>query len=113
MKLICFILFSLVSQFGICQSNKSDSIPKRHLLTIPNFSNLNSDSDCVICLIVKVDRNGKIVGTPTVDRSRTTTDNLVLINQLIEVVKREAIYTTSTLELEKMGLTIKIKKSSV
>lgn len=113
MRLLCFMLFLLVSQLGVCQSGKNDSVVRRHLSTIPNFSNLYSDSDCVICLIVKVDRNGNIVGTPVVDRYRITTDNLVLINQVIEVTKREAIYTTSVLELERMALTIKLKKSSV
>lgn len=64
----------------------------RHLIQKPNASAIVSEEDCTIALIVVVDENGEIVGYPTWDRSRSTTENVTLIKQVATLVKSEAKY---------------------
>lgn len=65
---------------------------KRKLIRTPNTKNIDSDEDCKIVINVKVNAAGEIVGTPTHDRIKTTTNDEALIRKVIALVKAEAKY---------------------
>lgn len=67
----------------------------RKLIVQPDFSGIKSDENCKIYLIVKVDANGNIVGTPQNDRNRTTTSNSVIIDEVIRRVKAQAKFNSA------------------
>lgn len=63
---------------------------RRYLVEQPNTSNIRSDENCTIVLSVLVDADGNIVGQPIFAKGASTTNNTVLINQVINIVKKEA-----------------------
>lgn len=63
---------------------------RRYLVEQPNTSNIRSDENCTIVLSVLVDEDGNIVGQPIFAKGASTTNNTVLINQVISIVKKEA-----------------------
>lgn len=63
---------------------------KRFLVEKPNTSNIQSDDNCTIVLSVLVDPSGNIIGKPTFVKNGSSTNDMVLINQVINIVKNEA-----------------------
>jgi hypothetical protein len=63
---------------------------KRFLVQQPNTNNIQSDENCKIVLSVLVDPNGNIIGKPTFVKNGSTTNDMVLINQVINIVKDQA-----------------------
>lgn len=75
---------------GPGNGNGSGGAVRRYLVEQPNTSNIKSDENCTIVLSVLVDADGNIVGQPIFAKGASTTNNTVLINQVIAIVKREA-----------------------
>lgn len=69
---------------------------KRFLVQHPNTTNIQSDENCKIVLSVLVDPNGEIIGKPTFIKNGSTTNDMVLINQVINVVKDQAKFNKVT-----------------
>lgn len=116
MRLFCFILVLLLSQVVFCQSVtvvSDTTISHRQIVTNPDFANLNSNYNCSIYLKANVSQTGEIIGNLTVVRSKTTTDDMVLINQVIEIIRKEVVFSTGVLEDETIELKVYIKKSSI
>mgnify|MGYP006199295569 CR=1 FL=1 len=63
---------------------------KRFLVQQPNTNNIQSDENCKIVLSVLVDPSGNIIGKPTFVKNGSTTNDMVLINQVINIVKDQA-----------------------
>lgn len=63
---------------------------RRFLVSKPNTTNIESDENCKIVLRVQVDEDGNIVGKPQFVKAVSTTNNMMLINQVIYVVQSEA-----------------------
>jgi len=66
--------------------------PKRWLVSKPDANDIESDEDCVIYVIVKVNADGTISGTPKVNRNGTTTGNQTLLSRAVSLVKSQARY---------------------
>ena len=64
--------------------------PKRFLVEKPNTNNLKSDENCVIVLSVLIDPSGNIIGKPTFVKNGSNTNDMTLINQVINIVKNQA-----------------------
>ncbi|WP_343636053.1 hypothetical protein [Fluviicola sp.] len=79
---------------GIWDTQNEDSKPaekvKRYLITQPNTNSIQSDENCKIVLSVLVDPDGNVVGSPVFTKGNSTTNDMVLINQVIYVVKSQA-----------------------
>ncbi len=69
---------------------KSAEKVKRQLIEFPNTHNIASDENCKIVLSVLVDPDGNIVGSPTLVKSGSTTNDMAMINQVISAVKNQA-----------------------
>lgn len=67
----------------------------RKLLITPDFSGIHSDENCMVYLSIRVDENGNVVGTPSNVRTKSTTDNSVIINAVIQRVKSQAKFNKS------------------
>lgn len=63
---------------------------RRYLVEEPNTTNIKSDENCKIVLSVLVDPSGNIIGKPTFVKSSSTTNDMVLINQVVNAVKNQA-----------------------
>jgi hypothetical protein len=74
------------------QDSDSKSIEKvnRFLIKVPNTDNIQSDENCKIVLTVLVDPTGTIIGSPSIVKGSSTTNNMALINQVISAVKNQA-----------------------
>jgi|GEM_PF-5308990 len=74
------------------QNSESKSTEKvnRFLVKVPNTDNIKSDESCKIVLAVLVDPNGTIIGSPTIVKGNSTTNNMALVNQVINTVKNQA-----------------------
>ena len=70
--------------------SKSTEKATRFLVKVPNTDNIKSDENCKIVLAVLVDPNGTIIGNPTVVKGSSTTNNTVLVNQVISTVKNQS-----------------------
>ncbi len=75
---------------GPGNGNGSGGEVRRYLVAQPNTSNIKSDENCTIVLSVLVDAEGEIIGQPIFAKGASTTNNTVLINQVINLVKKEA-----------------------
>lgn len=79
---------------GILDTQNEDPRPaeivKRFLVAQPNTSSIQSDENCKILLSVLVDPDGNIVGSPVFAKGSSTTNDMILINQVIHVVKNQA-----------------------
>lgn len=81
----------------------------RYLVHAPDVSNVESGENGMIVLNVKVDASGKIVGTPTVLKNRTTIADIRVIDLVIQSVVEGCLYNASEKELEELSLTIRIR----
>jgi hypothetical protein len=117
MKIIVLFSSLVLSVSGFSQANEtrpvSDSstvrkAPGRGLIAGLGTSKMIAERDCRIALKIKVDPSGMVVGEPVILRSRTTTDDPELINEVIAMVKRDARFTEA-LEIQVVFLTINIK----
>lgn len=82
---------------------------RRFLVEEPNTNSIKSDENCKITLSVLVDPNGNIIGKPTFVKSSSTTNDMVLINQVINVVKNQARFNkVATSKNMKEAITIRI-----
>lgn len=82
---------------------------RRYLVEEPNTNNIKSDENCKIILSVLVDPNGNIIGKPTFVKSSSTTNDMVLINQVINTVKNQARFNkVATTKNMKEAITIRI-----
>ncbi|AEA44524.1 hypothetical protein [Fluviicola taffensis] len=82
---------------------------KRFLVEQPNTTNIKSNEPCKIILSVLVDPNGNIIGKPTFVKASSTTNDMVLINQVIRVVQNEARFNkANTTKNMKEAITIRI-----
>lgn len=81
----------------------------RWLVEQPNTTNIKSDENCKIVLSVLVDPSGNIIGKPTFVKSSSTTNDMVLINQVINAVKNQARFNkVATTKNMKEAITIRI-----
>lgn len=81
----------------------------RWLVAQPNTTNIKSDENCKIVLSVLVDPEGNIIGKPTFVKSSSTTNDMVLINQVINAVKNQARFNkVATTKNMKEAITIRI-----
>lgn len=80
--------------------------PARHWVEKPNTNSIQSDESCVIVLSILVDPDGNIVGKPTFVKNGSNTNDMTLINQVINVVK-------STGKFNKVNVTKNMKVASV
>jgi hypothetical protein len=64
--------------------------PKRFLTEKPNTNNIQSDENVVIVLSVLIDPSGNIIGKPTFVKNGSNTNDMTLINQVINIVKSQA-----------------------
>ncbi|MDR2833916.1 MAG: hypothetical protein LBV67_09385, partial [Streptococcaceae bacterium] len=62
---------------------------KRHLISRPNINNISSEENCSIVLSIIIAPDGSIVGKPTFVRKDSSTNNMALINQVIEVIRTQ------------------------
>lgn len=82
---------------------------RRYLVEEPNTTNIKSDENCKIVLSVLVDPSGNIIGKPTFVKSSSTTNDMVLINQVINTVKNQARFNkAATSKNMKEAITIRI-----
>jgi len=56
----------------------------------PSVSSIKSDENCSVYLRIKFDEDGNVVGTPVYDRGKSSTNNTVIINEVIRLVKLQA-----------------------
>ena len=61
----------------------------RKLLKKPSVSSIQSDENCTVALKIRFNADGDVVGTPIYDRTNSTTNNTVIINEVIRLVKLE------------------------
>ena len=80
--------------------------PERHWVERPNTNSIQSDESCVIVLSILVDPNGNIVGKPTFVKNGSNTNDITLINQVINAVKE-------TGKFNKVNVTKNMKVASV
>lgn len=81
----------------------------RFLVEKPNTNSIQSDENCTIVLSVLVNPNGTIIGNPTFVKSHSTTNDLILINQVISVVKNQAQFNkVNTAKNTKESISIRI-----
>jgi hypothetical protein len=64
--------------------------PKRHLVTALPTSQIQSDENCTVVVKVRVSPDGDVTATPIYVRSGSTTDNSVIIKEVIRIVKSHA-----------------------
>lgn len=98
---------------GMYDNQNSDpkSIEKvnRFLIKVPNTDNIKSDENCKIVLAVLADPNGNIIGSPTIVKGSSTTNNMALINQVIGTVKNQAQFNKANVTKNtKETITIRI-----
>jgi hypothetical protein len=110
MKLFVILFFLFIGHLTIAQTAPiGNPSPKRTIISKPNFSSIQSTENCQIMLKITLNSEGNISGQPVVVKdSRTTTSNMELINQVLEIVKKETVYSKSDKEFETTYLTIKI-----
>lgn len=90
------------------ETDKSETEP-RYLVEKPNTTNIQSDENCKIVLSVLIDPNGNIIATPTFVKSGSTTNDMNLINQTIQVVKEQARFNkVNTAKNTKVAVVIRI-----
>lgn len=112
MKPLLVLLFLFFGHLTIAQTTPVESpAPKRTLVSKPDVSKLRSSETCVIVLKITINSEGIITDRPVVIRDRTTTSDMVLINQVIDIVQKEAVYSESDKTLENAAITIRIKSS--
>lgn len=70
--------------------------PERHWVEKPNTNSIQSDESCVIVLSVLVDPNGNIIGKPTFVKNGSNTNDMTIINQVINVVKNQGRFNKVT-----------------
>lgn len=110
MKRFVILFFLFIGHLSIAQTAPiGNPSPKRTIIYKPNFSAIQSTENCQIMLKITINSEGNISGQPIVVKdSRTTTSNMELINQVVEIVKKETVYSKSDKEFETAFLTIKI-----
>lgn len=77
---------------------------KRYLVSHPNTNNISSEENCSIVLSIIVAPDGSIVGKPICVKQSSTTNNVKLINQVIEAVRTQTKFN----EVEMTGNTREI-----
>lgn len=88
---------------------KGEEKVKRNLVSFPNTHTIQSSDNCKIVLSVLVDPKGNIVGNPTLVKGNSTTNDVSLINQVINAVKNQAQFNTvNTTKNTKEVITIRI-----
>jgi hypothetical protein len=92
---ICIQKETNVEEGDFSTGRGSGAAHVREMIRKPNTDVISTNETCIIVLKVIVDPEGNVVGTPTVERARTTTDNTELIRKVIEIVKKEMRYTKS------------------
>lgn len=90
---ICIQKETNVEKGDFSTGRGSDATRVREMIRKPNTDVVPTNETCVIVLKVIVDPEGSVVGTPTVERAKTTTGNTELIRKVIEIVKKETRYT--------------------
>ncbi len=94
------------------EPDKSPETVSRYLVEKPNTTNIQSDENCKIVLSVLIDPNGNIIATPTFVKSGSTTNDMNLINQTIQVVKEQARFNkVNTTKNTKVAVVIRITAS--
>lgn len=73
--------------FGNGPNGNGGGSKVRKALGQPSVSSIQSDENCKVVLKVRFDANGDVVGTPVYDRAKSTTNNTVIINEVIRLVK--------------------------
>lgn len=63
--------------------------PERYWVEKPNTNSIKSDESCVIVLSILVDPSGNIIGKPTFVKNGSNTNDMTVINQVINVVKNQ------------------------
>ena len=76
---------------GIADGSGSSGGSGRVRLTDPNVQNLNSDVDAKIYLKMRIDSDGNVVSAQNI-ASKTTTTNQILINRIIDAVRKQVKY---------------------
>ena len=76
---------------GIAYGSGSGGGPRRVRLNEPNIENLNSDVDAEISLKLTINSDGDVVSAQNIT-SKTTTSNQILINKVIDAVKKQVKY---------------------
>ncbi len=64
---------------------------KRYVVQHLNTSNMRAGASATVALVLTINADGMVVGTQ-LDRSRTTTNNEVLVNSVTDAVKKEVKY---------------------
>ncbi len=70
--------------------------PERHWVEKPNTNSIQTDESCVIVLSILVDPNGNIIGKPTFVKNGSNTNDMTIINQVINVVKNQGRFNKVT-----------------
>ncbi len=76
---------------GIADPGGTGGGPRRVRLNEPNIENLNSDVDAKISLKLTIDAGGNVVHAQNI-ASNTTTTNQILINKVIDAVRKQVKY---------------------
>lgn len=84
---------TIAKEADFATGSGSGAVRVREMIRRPNIDVIRTSEACVVVLKVTVDPDGNVVGTPTLDRANTTTDNIELIREVIEIVKKETRYT--------------------
>lgn len=63
--------------------------PERYWVEKPNTNSIKSDESCVIVLSILVDPSGNIIGKPTFVKNGSNTNDMTVINQVINLVKSQ------------------------
>lgn len=113
MKRFVTLFFLFIGHLTIAQTAPvGNPTSKRTIVSKPNLSSVESAVNCQIVLKITLNSEGNISGQPVVVKdSRTTTSNMELINQVVEIVKKETVYSKSDKAFETTYLTIKISAS--
>src|SRR3989344_2114634 len=98
MKQLFIILFLFFSNLTNAQTAPvGNPEPKRIIVSKPNISNIESTENNKIVLKVTLNSEGIICSRPIVVRDKTTTADMTLINQVIDLVQKETIFITITI----------------
>lgn len=93
---------------------KRDSIANSQLKTTrqiikrPAMDLVQSEEDCMITLTFYINAEGDICSSPVVITNQTTTSNVELVKQVVDIVKRDIKYSKGE-HTELVKLTLKIQ----
>jgi len=110
MKQFLIMLFLFLSHLTIAQTAPvGNTEQKRTLISKPDVSELRSTENNVIVLKITINSEGIIFDRPVVIKGKTTTADMILINQVIDIVQKETVYSKSDKTSENATITIHIK----